>query len=74
MELVDGAHLERMIREVGGAKGASSHPPNTAYAESVTECPRCGSPLVLRKARRGRHEGSEFLGCSSYPKCRYISG
>ena len=74
MELVDGAHLERMIREVGGAKGASSHPPNTAYAESVTECPRCGSPLVLRKARRGRHAGSEFYGCSSYPKCRYISG
>ena len=72
MELVDGERLERMIREVGGAKGASSHPPNTEYVESVTQCPRCGSPLVLRKARRGRHKGSEFYGCSSFPKCSYI--
>ena len=72
MELVDGQRLERMIREVGGAKGASSHPPNTEYVESVTQCPRCGSLLILRKARRGRHAGSEFYGCSSFPKCSYV--
>ena len=29
-------------------------------------CPRCGSPLVLRTGQYG-----EFLGCSSYPSCRY---
>ena len=74
MELIDGERLWRMIREVGGAKGASSHARNTAYAEGGDQCPRCGSPLVLRKARRGRHAGSEFYGCSSYPKCGYISG
>ena len=74
MELIDGERLWRMIREVGGAKGASSHPLNTAHAERGAQCPSCGSPLVLRKARRGRHAGSEFYGCSSYPKCRYISG
>ena len=72
MELVDGARLERMIRGAGGAKGASSYPTNAESAEGGTECPRCGSPLVLRKARRGRHAGSEFYGCSSYPKCGYI--
>ena len=31
------------------------------------ECPKCGKPLVLRKSIYGA-----FLGCSGYPKCRYI--
>ncbi len=30
------------------------------------ECPKCKSPLVLRKSIYG-----QFLGCSSFPKCRY---
>lgn len=29
-------------------------------------CSRCGSPLVLRKGKRGN-----FYGCSSFPKCRF---
>jgi restriction system protein len=29
-------------------------------------CPRCGNKLVLRKGPKG-----EFLGCSSFPKCRF---
>ena len=35
-------------------------------------CPRCGSPLVLRTAKKGNYEGSEFYGCSAFPRCRYI--
>ena len=31
-------------------------------------CPECGSNLVKRKSRFGTY----FVGCSSYPKCRYI--
>lgn len=34
-------------------------------------CPECGGKLVRRVARRGRHAGSAFLGCSAFPKCRY---
>ena len=30
-------------------------------------CPECGSPLVYRKGKYG-----EFIGCSNYPKCKYI--
>lgn len=30
-------------------------------------CPRCGGQLVDRKGKYG-----SFLGCSNYPKCRYI--
>ena len=34
-------------------------------------CPRCGSKLVTRTVKRGRNEGSQFLGCEAYPKCRF---
>lgn len=30
-------------------------------------CPNCGSDLVYRRSRFG-----EFVGCSAYPKCKYI--
>lgn len=35
-------------------------------------CPRCGAALVLRTAKKGANAGNRFLGCSNYPKCRYI--
>lgn len=35
-------------------------------------CPVCGSSMVLRRAKRGAHAGSEFWGCSQYPKCKGI--
>ena len=38
---------------------------------STTICPRCGGTLRLRTARSGRRAGSQFLGCSRYPTCRY---
>lgn len=31
-------------------------------------CPRCGSGLVVRQRRSN---GEQFLGCQSYPNCRY---
>jgi DNA topoisomerase-1 len=31
------------------------------------KCPDCGSQLVRRHGRYG-----EFIGCSAYPKCKYI--
>ena len=33
-------------------------------------CPQCGSHLVERVSRYG----TKFVGCSNYPKCRYIEG
>lgn len=35
-------------------------------------CPRCGSKLVLRTAKKGANAGNLFYGCSSFPKCRYV--
>jgi len=35
-------------------------------------CPRCGSKLVIRIAKKGVNTGNRFYGCSNYPKCRYV--
>ena len=43
-------------------------PDRPAPVENV--CPRCGSPMILRTAKRGPNPGSQFWGCSRYPKCR----
>ena len=38
-------------------------------AKSV--CPKCGSELVVRTAKKGPNAGSQFVGCSGYPSCRF---
>ena len=35
-------------------------------------CPKCGSKLILRTAKKGENTGNQFYGCSAFPKCRYI--
>lgn len=33
-------------------------------------CPKCGSEMVLREAKKGKNIGNKFWGCTNYPKCR----
>ena len=69
MQLVDGDGLEVML---GGALPDPDTETPAANAETDSRaCPRCGSALVLRSARRGPKAGSSFYGCSAYPKCRF---
>ncbi|MCX4189423.1 DUF2726 domain-containing protein [Methylophaga sp. OBS3] len=42
-------------------------------SEVPTSCPKCGGNLLARKAMKGKGTGKTFLGCSNYPKCRYIA-
>lgn len=36
------------------------------------KCPKCGSSMVLRTAKKGPRSGEQFWGCSAFPKCRAI--
>ena len=38
-----------------------------APEETGEACPKCGSPMVIRKSRYGK-----FEACSNYPTCKYI--
>lgn len=40
--------------------------------ESPRLCPKCGSQMVLRTVKNGARAGSNFWGCSQFPKCRTI--
>ena len=35
-------------------------------------CPKCGSEMIKRLARKGRNAGNYFWGCSNYPVCKNI--
>jgi hypothetical protein len=37
-------------------------------------CPKCGIPMVKRKATKGENAGNEFYGCVNYPRCREVKG
>ena len=69
LELVDGKQLEKLIKPV-----RSEYDGAMPLQQNASSCPKCGSALVRRTARKGRHVGEVFLGCASFPKCRYIKG
>lgn len=35
-------------------------------------CPKCGNAMVMRTAKRGANVGSQFWGCSTFPRCRAV--
>ncbi|MBK8992969.1 MAG: restriction endonuclease [Gammaproteobacteria bacterium] len=70
IDLVDGAQLESLIGQVRRAPQAAGTP--MRQQASATLCPRCGSRLVLRTARKGANAGGQFYGCSAFPKCRHV--
>ena len=69
VELVDGDRLQGMISDPPGKWTTAEGGADSAMEEAF--CPRCGSVLVLRTARRGPNRGSRFYGCSAFPRCRF---
>ena len=45
---------------------------NNTNEEQDLICPKCGSKLVLRTAKKGINTGNQFWGCSGFPKCRFV--
>ena len=65
IELVDSQGLLKLIESA-----RETQPALRKTEEALPSCPECGSPMVVRTARRGTRVGSDFLGCSRYPSCR----
>ena len=38
----------------------------------VKSCPKCGSEMALRQAKKGNNIGNQFWGCTNFPKCRKV--
>lgn len=69
IELVDGSQLLVLLRDVQ-TSGKISIPASVHTQEVTPDCLRCGGAMVQRTARHGANAGSEFWGCTNYPKCR----
>ncbi len=41
-------------------------------SDGILYCPWCNGKLILRTTQRGPYAGSQFYGCSNFPKCKYI--
>ncbi len=73
IKLLDGKKLHAMIRRA--MKESPALAPVTIpdlKAPGTPSCPRCGSSMVLRTARKGEHAGTSFWGCKRYPGCKGI--
>ncbi len=66
--LIDAKKLRAMISsatvDTGSGIEAESSPEGPGLA-----CPKCGSPMVQRVAKKGTMAGKSFLGCSRFPTC-----
>jgi len=65
---------EALAKSAGSSVAPSPvmQPMSSQAPESVAEplCPKCSTPMVRRKGRRGALAGKDFWGCPNYPKCR----
>lgn len=38
----------------------------------IPQCPKCGTPMLVRTARTGEKAGNSSWGCSNFPRCQSI--
>lgn len=43
--------------------------PEPKPQEVGRKCPKCGAPLIFRNSKK---TGIQFIGCSAFPKCKYV--
>ncbi|MEP4891933.1 MAG: DUF2034 domain-containing protein [Aliiglaciecola sp.] len=72
--LINGHALLALINEIKTPVSPMQVSHNTIKEHmhsSEKICPKCQSQLVKRTAKKGKYMGNEFLGCVSFPRCRY---
>ncbi len=66
------AKLSDPVKRPEPTRQRAQHNDAAKVHSNAAKCPRCGAELVKRVSTRGERQGSVFLGCSSFPKCRYM--
>ncbi|MBN1137474.1 MAG: type I DNA topoisomerase [Anaerolineae bacterium] len=62
-----GAEMPQVRVETPPAPARRAGKPSKAATPTGKTCPRCGGALFQRRGKYG-----PFVGCSNYPKCRYV--
>jgi restriction system protein len=68
--LIDGSELLDLVSSVQVQPNISQSNIIIQSQSVNPKCPLCGSDMVKRMAKKGANAGSEFFGCSKFPKCR----
>ncbi|MCP5303445.1 MAG: DUF2726 domain-containing protein [Pseudomonadales bacterium] len=63
------SHLEPYLKIEPTNNAPMAKAPLPEETTSPT-CPKCGSMMILRTAKKGTNAGNQFWGCSNYPQCR----
>lgn len=67
--LIDGDELARMIADVQPSPAVPQLVVPIKPPQAVPTCPKCGSTMVVKTARKGANAGSQFWSCPRYPAC-----
>lgn len=70
IRLIDGPELLKLVRSVQRSPFRTPENRTVAPNSGRSACPACGNQMVMRTARKGTNAGSQFWGCSAYPKCK----
>lgn len=72
IELINGSRLKRIMAEKSTRSDnkLSGQPQAVIHTKQNPVCPKCGAEMVLRTAKKGKHAGEKFWGCSRFPQCR----
>ena len=64
--LYEGIHIVGMIERSAAVRGQIAE----YLLDDRKMCPACRKEMVIKTARKGRHKGVKFWGCSRFPKCK----
>ena len=79
VRLIDGTKLFGLLQQARTSladqrskpsPGGNAAPVQVATAPKTPSCPVCSAAMVRRTASKGANAGSQFWGCSTFPKCR----
>jgi len=61
------------IAERSRRKSCPDPSDRTDPSRLIPTCPKCGKPMMLRTAQKGKNSGKQFWGCTGYPECKNIA-
>ena len=72
--VTEGGYSEQLATARLDERNRRRDRPNSSDpADRIPQCPNCGQTMVLRTAKTGRNAGTQFWGCSGYPKCKGVT-
>jgi restriction system protein len=71
IDLIDGEKLARLLPMTPSPLTTNPLPPPQPSTASPPLCAKCHAAMQLRTAHRGPNPGSQFWGCTNFPKCRF---